>query len=504
MDGYRCFTFDRKRFPDPARFMADLRQDGFKVVTILDPGIKVDPEYPVYKSGLAGDHFIEYPDGERYTGDVWPGPCHFADFTRPETRSWWGELHRQLLEWGVAGIWNDMNEPAVWGEEVPHLVEFRENGKPVSIKKIHNVFGHLEAQAADEGLRRLQPDQRPFILTRAGFSGTQRHAAMWTGDNVSSFADMEMQIRLCLSLGLSGYAFVGADAGGFHGAPTPELMVRWFQFGAFTPLFRGHADNVSPRKEPWAFGRPVEDLIRRSIELRYRMLPYTYSVFQQATATGLPIMRPLFMEFPAEPETFQAVNRTAFLWGENILVAPVTAEGQRLRKVYLPEGQWYDFWEPKTYAGGGYQNVDAPLDKLPLFVRAGSVIALREVQQYVDEKPLIELELHVYPGAGRMTELYEDDGRSLAYEKGVWCKTEFSLQNTGGELRLNISARKGTYLPHSRDYRIVFHAQTAMPKQILLDNAEIPLAKVPFDAKAGTVEWKMKDEGTARNIVVRL
>ncbi|MDZ7309578.1 MAG: DUF4968 domain-containing protein, partial [candidate division KSB1 bacterium] len=231
MDGYRCFTFDPQRFPDPRKLLADLRAQGFKVVTIVDPGIKVDPGYSVYDSGVQGDHFIKFPDGQRYIGDVWPGPSHFTNYTKPESRAWWGDLHKDFLDMGVAGIWNDMNEPAVWGREAPLLVEFDEEGRKVSIKKIHNVFGHLMAQATYEGLRRWRPQERPFILTRAGFAGTQRYAASWTGDNVATFEHLEIGIRICQSMSLSGIPFVGTDVGGFAETPTPELFVRWMQVG---------------------------------------------------------------------------------------------------------------------------------------------------------------------------------------------------------------------------------------------------------------------------------
>ncbi len=500
MDGYRCFTFDAQRFPDPARLMADLRQQGFKVVTIIDPGIKVDPGYTVNESGVKGDHFIKFPDGQLYIGDVWAGPSHFTNYTKPESRLWWGELHKEFLEMGVAGFWNDMNEPAVWGREAPLLVEFDENGRKVSLKKIHNVFGHLMAQATYEGLRRLRPQERPFILTRAGFAGTQRYAASWTGDNVASFEHLEMAIRMCQSMSLSGIPFVGADIGGFAETPTPELFVRWIQVGTFTPFFRTHTQINSPDQEPWSFGEWAEEINRKYIELRYRLLPYTYTAFQQAATEGVPLMRPLFLEFPTEAETYQAQNHTTYLWGNDMLVAPVTRAGENIRKVYLPAGTWYDFWENQTYVGGTYHYVEAPIEKLPIFVRAGAVIARGEVMQYVDEKPLTQLDLHVYPGPGHTSWLYEDDGRSFDYANGVMSLTAFKVSSRAKNLTLDIAARQGYFTPPARDYRIILHGQSSAPKLARLDARKVAAAELSFDAAAGTVTVRLRDDSKAHTL----
>lgn len=504
MDGYRCFTFHPERFPQPQKLLADLREAGFKVVTIVDPAIKVDPGYRVHESGREGGHFAIYPDGEPYIGDVWAGPSHFPQFTREATRRWWGDLHADFIRMGVAGFWNDMNEPAVWGNDMPVLVQFEENGKQVSIKKVRNVYGHLMAQSTYEGLRRHRPEQRPFILTRAGFSGTQRYAASWTGDNLSTFGHLDLAIRLCLSMGLSGVPFVGADIGGFEGSPAKELFVRWMQAGAFTPLFRTHSSMNTRAQEPWSFGEKVEAIVRRYIELRYRLLPYTYTIFRQAAETGLPIMRPLFLEFPGDPETFARASQTTYLWGDRLLVAPVTRKGERVRKVYLPPGLWHDFWSPKTYQGGEYVYVDAPVEKLPLFVRAGSILPMREVQQFVGEKPLTNLELHVYPGADGAFTLYEDDGESLAYETGACALTPIKLHNEKNGLHLLQDSRTGAYQPHPRRCSIIFHGVNHAPQQVLLDGSPIAAQNVYFDAASGTARFAYPDDGRAHEVLLCL
>jgi alpha-glucosidase len=502
MDGFRCFTFDKERFPQPAQMLGDLQHMGLKVVAIVDPGIKVDSGYAVYENGVAGNQFIKFPDGQLYIGDVWAGSSHFTNYTRAESRRWWGDLVGTFVSNGISGIWNDMNEPAVWGREAPLLVEFeKDGGKKTSLKEIHNVFGHLMAQATYEGLRRHRPNERPFILTRAGFAGTQRYAASWTGDNIASFEHLEIAIRLCQSMGLSGIPFVGADVGGFAGTPSQELMARWMQVGAFTPFFRTHSEANSYEQEPWSFGEEVEDINRRYIELRYRLLPYTYTQFQRASASGLPIMKPLFLEYPGEPEAYQRHNHTTYLWGDDILVAPVTREGERLRKVYLPEGSWHDFWENKVYAGGQYIYVDAPLEKLPLFMRGGAVIAMGDVQQYVGEKPDSLIMLHVYPGENRASSLYEDDGRSFAYENGEWSLTRFSVSAKGKKLTLNISEREGKYIPPARNYRIILHGQAGTPKRITANGQRLRNEDFSFDAKMGTTTLMAKDDGQKHEVV---
>jgi alpha-glucosidase len=501
MDGYRCFTFDSERFPEPPQLFSDLKAQGFKVVAIVDPGIKVDPGYKVYDSGVAGDHFIKFPDGERYIGDVWPGPSLFSDYTRPETRLWWGDLVGGFLDTGVTGIWNDMNEPAVWGVEAPWNVQFRENGKTVSIKKIHNVFGHLMAQSTYEGMIRRRPDERPFILTRAGFSGTQRYASVWTGDNATSFESLENAIRMSLSMGISGIAFVGADIGGFCGSPSAELFIRWIEAGAFIPFFRNHASYDTEAKEPWSFGRDIEDLCRIYIGLRYRLLPYTYTAFREAEADGVPVMRPLFFENQEDRECYADVNSTTYYWGSDIIVAPVTQQGHTLRKAYLPEGTWYDFWENRTHPGKSDATVDAPLDKLPLFVRAGSVIPMQEVQQYVGEKPADVVELHVYPGKNRTSRLYEDDGISFGYRRGEYRLTMFTVASEKGRNAMTIAEPEGKYRPEKRSFEIVLHGQTTRSVSVRIDGKPMVSEKIRIDRNAATASFRVEDDGKSHWIV---
>ena len=500
MDGYRCFTWDKSRFPDPAKMLSDLAAQGFKVVTIVDPGIKVDPGYFVYEAGLRGNHFVKYPDGQPFIGDVWPGPSHFTNYTVPASREWWGRLHKTFLEQGVAGFWNDMNEPAVWGRAVPDVVQFTENGKSVSQKKIHNVFGLLMAQATYEGVRQLLPNRRPFVLTRAGFSGIQRYSAVWTGDNVANAENLEMSIRMCQGLGLSGVPFVGSDVGGFNETPTPELYARWIEAGVFTPFLRTHTVMNSNSQEPWSFGDGVEDISRRYIGLRYQLMPYLYNAFKQSSATGVPVMRPMFLEFQDDPECYQDQNALQYFFGEDLLVAPVTQMGNSLRRLYLPAGRWTNFWTEKAYEGKQYIIIEAPLDRLPLFVREGGMLFSREVQQYVGEQPLKELAVDVYPAQASNRLLYEDDGASFEHEKGAFCETPFTITRQEQTLNIEIGDRHGSYVPAGRVLHLRVHGQRTAPSRISAGGVALEKSRWQFDAQKQIVDIQFSDTGTRQVI----
>jgi alpha-glucosidase len=400
MDGFRVFTWNRERFPDPAGLVRSLHELGVRVMTIVDPGVKAEPGYPVYDELVARRLACRAPDGVPWVGRVWPGRSVWPDFTDPEARRFWGEQHRGLVETGIDGIWLDMNEPSVPGlgrrgtlpDDVRHAA-----GRHAHV---HNAYGALMAQATADALERLRPRLRPFVLTRAAAAGTQRYAATWTGDNRSTWTHLRLALSMCLGLGVSCYPFCGADVGGFAGRCEPELYGRWIQLGVFTPFFRTHyAGSLTPgRQEPWSYGPEIEAVARAAVELRQLLAPYTYTAFWRHTQTGLPVMRPLVLAWPEDPRA--AVCEDAFLWGDDILVAPVLRKGARRRRVYLPAGDWYDFWSGARIAGGRTLAVDAPLARVPLFVRAGRAL------------PLAGGELRVFPGEG-VSWLYEDDGETV-------------------------------------------------------------------------------------------
>jgi alpha-glucosidase len=420
MDEFRCFTWGRQYFPDPATLVSHLRKEGFKTISIIDPGIKVDPNYPVYQEGVEQDVFVKLPDGTRFMGPVWPGDCHFPDFTDPAVRGWWGGLYQSLIDAGIDAFWNDMNEPALItsrkGDTIPDHALHSWEGRGSTHAEAHNVYGMQMVRASTEGLKKLRPDQRPFIISRSGWAGLQRHAIHWTGDNGSTWDHLLLSVQMVLTLGLSGIPITGPDIGGFSGGPSPELFARWIQVGSLFPFCRVHSMIGSPNQEPWKFGPEVEAIARDYLNLRYRLLPYLYTAAWQASQTGVPIIRALSFEYPNDPHTYSIDDQ--FLCGDALLIAPVVTQGAVSRDVYLPEGEWINFWTHERHPGMQTITVDAPLNRLPLLVRAGSVIPMWPVQQYIGEEPVDVLTLCVYRAAGEHTSiLYEDDGIRPDYER---------------------------------------------------------------------------------------
>ena len=476
MDGYRVFTWHPNWFPDPKKMLDKLKGQGFKIAVIIDPGIKVDPNYFAYQEGIKGDHFCKYPDGSLYQGQVWPGWCHFPDFSKPATRDWFGDLYKSIIEDGIMGFWNDMNEPATWGGTFPDIVQFDNEGRGADHLKMHNLYGFLMAKSTYEGVKKIRPDQRPFVLTRAGFSGVQRYSAVWTGDNVSSWEHLKLSISMCLGLSLSGVNFCGMDVGGFMGTPTPELFTRWIQLGAFTPLFRAHTHYGSPDQEPWSFGDWYEEINKKFIQLRYQLMPYIYNAFYQSSVENTPIMRPMIYDYQDDPKTQWMDDQ--FLFGDHLLIAPVYQENQSARKVYFPAGEWYDFWTDEKISGPTEKLVDAPLNKMPIFVRAGAVVPMQAVMNYVDENPVDPLILHIYPRQGASRDsLYEDDGMSFDYEKGIYGITPFELKVDQQKIAFTAEQRIGRFSPGYRSYLVKIHNVSLAPGKIQLNRERLVEAK---------------------------
>ncbi len=475
MNGYRVFTWSPQGFPHPAAMLDTLQDLGFKVVPIIDPGVKVDSSYAVAQQGLAHDYFLHDPDGTVHIASVWPGRSYFPDFGKADVREWWGDHDAAFLRLGIDGFWNDMNEPAAWGGTLPMEVVMHDDGHAYSMRRMHNLYGFLMAQATYEGMRRAQPDRRPFVLTRAGFSGEQRYTAVWTGDNVASWEHLQLAVRMILGMGLSGVPFIGTDVGGFAGTPSPELYARWVELGVFTPLFRTHTTINSPSQDPWSFGEYIEGINRRSIRLRYALLPYLYTLMWQAHETGSPPLRPLFWGHQDDPAAYATAHQEEFLAGDHLLVAPVVQEGQSLKRVYLPAGsRWLDLASDSVYDGGREVVVDAPLDRLPMFLEAGGILPRRPPEQYVGQQPADTLYLDAFPGDSLGSfRLYEDDGESYAFEKGGYRVTRFEVVRTGGgarpgrpEIRLARVVEHDGYRPAERMLVARLHAVPAAPSTV--------------------------------------
>ena len=494
MDGYRVFTWDKSRFPDPPRLLADLRKQGFKVVTIIDPGIKVDPNYRAYAQGVAEGNFVKKPDGQLYIGKVWPGDSAFPDFTSEKVRAWWGSLYKGLIDDGVAGFWNDMNEPSIF--DVPSKTMdldaiFDDHGLHSPHAKIHNVYGMLMSEATRAGTLELRPNERPLVITRATYAGGQRYAAVWTGDNSSLWEHLRLSLPELMTMGLSGLTFAGVDIGGFALSPSAELYTRWLEAGVFYPYCRTHTEKGSRNQEPWSFGNRMEEINRRAVELRYRLMPYLYDAFHEAAESGLPVMRALLLDYPDDP---QAVGQNyEFLFGDDLLVAPVVKSDEREWDVYLPRGVWYDFWTDQRYTGPRHVNVEAPLDRVPVFVRGGAIIPTQQVVEYTDQAPVDPLTFEIYPAGNSTREYYEDDGLSFDYQRGVVLREQVSSGERDDTVALHLSAREGSYTPPARSLMFKVHAVRTRPRKVEI-NGRAPQAYPSIAAMTGALEGWVYDE----------
>ncbi len=468
MDGFRCFTWDKERFPEPSRMIADLKAQGFNVVLIVDPGIKIDPEYAVYKEALEKGYFCLRSDGDLMHGKVWPGDCNFPDFTDPEVRLWWAGLFKEYVEQGVKGFWNDMNEPAVFDiGTFPDDVRHSYDGFKVSHRRAHNVYGMQMARATKEGVSKFMGNERNFVLTRSGYSGMQRYSATWTGDNIASWEHLLLADLQCQRLSISGVSFCGTDIGGFIGQPDGELFVRYIQMAIFHPFFRGHSSSDQGDKEPWVYGSTYEGYIRKAIELRYQLLPYIYTTFYQHVSAGTPMIRPLSFYDQFDSKTLS--HQEEFVFGDNLLACPIKSSNSVGRTMYFPDGMWYNYYTGEHFKGGKEKWVDAPMDHSPIFVKAGAVLPHYPVQQYANEKVIDTITLHVYHGKNRHGGLlYEDDGKTDWYKDGDFCLRTFCVLGNRKEYRL-LQYRKGPYDSPCKEFTLDFHGLTFEPKGYMLD-----------------------------------
>ncbi len=478
MNGFRNFTWDPEAFPDPRHMLDDLHAQGFHLITIIDPGTKIDEHYVVYQQGMEHDYLCRLQDGELFKGAVWPGACVFPDYSRSEVRTWWGDLYQAMLDQGVDGIWNDMDEPSLRNimpqaqNELPihqgtmsNTVLHRAGGEqptgpdgpPVLHQFYHNAYGMEMARATQEALLRLRPDSRPFVLTRSGTAGMQRYAALWTGDNTSQWEHVLLAMPMCLNISMSGVPFVGVDIGGFWEASDGELLLRFTQLGAFLPLCRNHSAQNNPDQEPWAFGEPYESACRRAIELRYRLMPYLYTLFAEAATSGAPIIRPLYYHYPQDEQASDA--QSEFLVGDALLSAPVYEQGVTSRNVYLPAGLWFDYWDGTEYPGQGWSEIAAPLERWPLLVRGNSIIPSGPLMQYSRQQATDPLTFTCYMATDGLAHytLYEDDGSTLAYRHGAFAHTSISCRVSRDLTEVEIEERYTTYRPQRKWYEVIVH-----------------------------------------------
>jgi len=502
--GYAPFTINREYFPTFEKMISDFLAQGMRTVLITDLHIKKDPGhgYYPYDSGMKQDVFVKNPDGSVYVGKVWPGDSVFPDFTLYRVRDWWGGLYKNFVDMGVAGFWNDMNEPSVFftpPKTMPLDVVHRlDDGTTLDHRAIHNVYGMENARATYDGLLTLRPNERPFVLTRAAYAGTERYAATWTGDNSATWNHIGMSVPQIMSLGISGYDLVGADVGGFAGSPPVDLLTRWYELGVFYPIYRDHAAKGTEPHEPWASGPEQEAIRRHYIELRYKLLPYIYTSMEETSRTGLPLMRPLFLEYPAASQYYGDDHE--FLFGQDLFVAPVVTEKVDALDVHLPPGDWYDFWTADVHTSKDHISLHPGLAEMPLYARAGAIVPMQSVVQSTNEKPEGPLELRVYMGDDCHGSLYEDDGLTFAYQNGKYLRINFSCDVTPQDMTVTSSVAKNGYKPWWNRMQLEIYGAAAAPKEVRIGDTLIHDWR--FDARAHCITLTVPD--ALKNWKVRL
>lgn len=483
----RPFTIDRQRFPHFEQMIADFKKQGVSVIAITDLHLKKEPGYKPYDEGMAGDDFVHNPDGSVFSGKVWPGESVFPDFTLSRTRAWWGTLYKDFVADGIRGFWNDMDEPSVFerlDKTMPlDTVHRLDDGTKLDHRAVHNVFGQLNSRATYEGMLRLQPNERPNVLTRATYAGGQRYAASWTGDNSSTWNHYRMTLPSLMDLGISGFPNVGVDVGGYAGSPEPDLLTRWLELGTFIPIERDHTEKGSKDQEPWVHG-PVHEAIRkRYIEMRYRLLPYIYTSFEETSRTGVPLMRPILFDYPQAPIAL-ALSDTEFLFGSDLLVAPPMPETVDEAVVQLPTGGWFDFWSGRQLKGDSITN-QRKLDFMPVYVRPGTVLPMQPVIQSTAEVPQGPMQLRVYPGPGCKGSLYSDDGHTFNYQHGEFARTSFTCTADATGLTLNIGKTEGSFVPWYHEFAVQIFGATVKPARVIF--AGKPVTDFSYDAASQTI-----------------
>jgi len=464
MDGFRVFTIDPDRYPHVERLLKELNDKNIKVVVTLNPAIKQDGNYKLYTDGIKKDLFCKLPDGKVLGGVSWSGWSVFPDFTNPEARKWWSEQYETLLKIGISGFWHDMNEPvsmSAWGDmSFPYRTMHDMEGQGGNHLEAHNLYGLLMNKAGFEAVRKYAPKIRPWIFSRSGWAGMQRYAWNWTGDCVSTWEALRYTIPTILGLGLSGHGFTGVDIGGFSGNPDAELYLRWFQMATFLPLFRTHSAIGTNPREPWVFGETTTSIIRQYLQLRYKLIPYLYTLAWEASKTGFPPVRPIFWEAANDPVLWDVDDE--FMLGDRMLIAPVTSKGAQIRKITLPPGRWYSFWDDRFYEGPAQFEVQLALEMIPIFIKSGTILPMEEDNQ---------LTLHVYPDLDGATSnpIFSDKGDG--YES--WRVDTLQVTHQPDSMSINWEKEGDYVFPYSTIKIAVHHKK---PIQAIVDDVNISIA----------------------------
>lgn len=472
---YQPFRINTNRFPDMKALTGKLSGMGIEVTASVNPGIMIDSSYDAYWDGLKQDIYVKYADGSLYTADIAPNTNHYPDFTNPKAREWWAEKMKFLPDNGIHGYWNDMNEPAVGGSYIPDNLLFNFEGRKANGLEAKNLFGMLMARSSYEAAVKNGGNRRPFILTRSGYAGVQRYAAVWTGDNTAKDEYLLGGTLLNTQMGLSGIPFVGDDIGGYIGTTSKDLFIRWMQVGMFQPFARNHKEAYSNSNEPWSYGEEAESISRAFLEFRYRLLPYLYSYFYQASTEGIPIVRSLAIDYPFNDKIYETPYQYQFLCGKDILVVPVTSQ-EKVKPVYLPDGEWYDLYTDRLISGNVEFKEEVPLHKIPLYVRGSAIIPLQTPVLNTKQEPSDTLFLHLYNGKTANSFIwYEDDGQTMDYRKEIFYRRNI-LFNPEKRI-IEISAPEGKFISHFRYIKFIMHGFPDLHDTLRISNRPLEYSK---------------------------
>lgn len=470
---YEPFRINTQRFPDMPGLAANLLKDNIELTASVNPGIKIDSSYEAYKDGLKKDVFIKYFSGDLFISDIWPSTNHFVDFTDPKAREWWIDKMKFLPDNGIHGYWNDMNEPAVNGSYLPDNLLFDFDGRKTNALEAKNVYGFQMARSSFESAVKYGNGKRPFVLTRSGFAGIQRYAAVWSGDNTAKDDYLLNGILLNCQMGLSGIPFTGYDVGGYIGDASKDLYMRWIEAGVFSPFFRNHREFFGAAGEPWAYGEEAEAVSKTYISFRYRLLPYIYAAFYEAAQTGMPIARSLCINYPFDEKVYNTTFQYQFLFGSEILVAAVQGRDE-FKKIYLPQGNWYDLNTGELLHGNQELIRSFPIYTLPLFARASAIIPMQNIIQSTKNLPGDTLYVHVFNGDEKNNfTYYEDDGATMQYQKNFSYRKEIEFNPT--EKQLIFQSKLGSYSSQFHYLQIIFHGFGDSILNMKLNNKPLPI-----------------------------
>jgi alpha-glucosidase len=470
--GYQPFRINKQRFPDMPALAASLARQNIELTASVYAGVAIDSTYHSYVDGLKKQVFIKYADGSLFNTEIAPVKCYLPDYTNPLARQWWKDKMKWLPDNGIHGYWNDMNEPALPGSYLPDNLLFDFDGQKANALEAKNVYGFQMARSSYEAAQQNIPERRPFILTRSGFAGVQRYSAVWSGDNTASDEGLLSGVLLNSQLSLSGISFCGYDIGGFIGDGTKELYQRWIQVGVFSPFCRNHKGCGGIAGEPWAYGDEAEAISKAFIGFRYRLLPYIYAAFNEATQTGMPIARSLCIYYPHDDRVYNAIYQHQFLFGSSIMVVPVTS-AEKIKKMYLPKGDWYNIYTDEKIAGEKEWSAEVPTHQLPVYIKASAIIPMQALVQSTKEKATDTLSIHIYKGVDKNNFVYyEDAGDGFAYQKGKYFQR--NIEYNPAQKQIVFSKAKGDYTSGYKKIQLVLHGFDDATVAARLNGTAIP------------------------------